>query len=72
MRTIKILSFLLAALMVFTCFVACGGTEETESDVVETGSETGKETENSNLDAYGRDSVEEEKLRLIAAFEVFG
>lgn len=24
------------------------------------------------LDAYGRDSVEEEKLRLIAAFEVFG
>ena len=60
MKITKILAFLLAALMVFTCFVACGGgAEETETEVVETEGDASKETVNSNLDAYGRELIED-------------
>ena len=60
MKITKILAFLLAALMVFTCFVACGGgAEETETEGVETEGDASKETVNSNLDAYGRELIED-------------
>ena len=54
-NTVKILSFVLALLMLATCFVACGGAEETDAES-ETVTETETETEN-NLDAYGREIV---------------
>ena len=54
-NTVKILSFVLALLMLATCFVACGGAEETDTES-ETVTETETETEN-NLDAYGREIV---------------
>ena len=57
MKSIKILTLLMAMLMIFTCFVACGGNNETEAgNETETEAKV-QETENKNLDQYGREIV---------------
>lgn len=56
---LKLLTLVMTLLMLVSCFVACGGTKETETENNETETSTETEVETKNLDAYGREVVED-------------
>ena len=56
-KFLKLLTLVMALLMLVSCFVACGGTTETETENNDTETVAETEVETKNLDAYGREVI---------------